>query len=166
MRIPFLIIICIILVYCDGGLAPPELLTGISGTLYFAGTWPPADSLNNLLLFASSIWPLDSAKVVNGLLKNPSTIFVYPGLNDHLPYYVDSIRYTFPLDPGTYRYIGVIQQIKSDFLINGIRVFRVVGFFKDSSDSSQPGVVVVNNVEVVSGINFTVDFHNPPAQPF
>ena len=47
MKSIVLIIICILLTSCDGGLAPPPPVElGFSGTVYFTpGSWPPADSL-------------------------------------------------------------------------------------------------------------------------
>jgi hypothetical protein len=47
-----------------------------------------------------------------------------------------------------------------------MRVFRVVGFYKDAADLSQPGSVVVNDSSQVKEINIQVDFRNPPPQPF
>lgn len=169
MRLLVLITFCFALSSCEGGLAPPPPIElGFSGIVYFTpNAWPPSDSLFNLLIFASQIYPLDSAKVVDGLFQTPYTIFVYPSLTQSLPLdKADSISYSFPLPPGTYKYVGIIQQIDPDFLFRGIRVFRVVGFYKDSTNLSQPGSVEVNDREQVKGINIFVDFQNPPPQPF
>ncbi len=167
MRCFVLIILCLMLVSCDGGLAPlPPVELGFSGTVYFTpGSWP-ADSLVSLWIFASQIYPLDSAKVYSGLFDSPNTIFLYPSLTSSLPFYIDSLQYSFPLHSGTYKYIGVIQQTNSDLKGQGIRVFRVVGFYKDRINPLLPGVVEVNDTLQVKGININVDFRNPPAQPF
>jgi hypothetical protein len=157
-----------LLVSCDGGLAPPPPVElGFSGTVYFTpGSWP-TDSLINLWIFASQIYPLDSATAFAGLFSNPPTIFVYPSMSGSLlPFFADSIPYSFPLHSGTYKYIGVIQQVSSDLINHGIRVFRVVGFYKDPSNLLQPGSVIVNDNYQVKGINIDVDFRNPPPQPF
>jgi hypothetical protein len=164
-----LIILCLLLAACDGGLAPPPPMElGFSGTVYFTpGAWPPSDSLISLLIFASQTYPLDSAKVYSGLFSSPSTIFAYPSLGGSLPLSeVDSIPYSFPLHSGTYKYVGVIQQVSFDLVNRGIRVFRVVGFYKDPTNLSQPGTVEVNDDAQVKGINIDVDFRNPPQQPF
>ena len=111
------------LVSCDDGLAPPAPVElGFSGTVYFApGSWP-TDSLVSLWIFASQIYPLDSAKVYSGLFASPNTIFLYPSITSTLPLFeVDSLQYSFSLDPGTYKYIGVIQQTNSDFRAHGDR---------------------------------------------
>lgn len=163
MRIPLIVILCLVFVACDGGLAPPPPL-GFGGTVHFAnGSWP-TDSLFNLWIFASEIYPLDSAKVFSGLFGSQTTIFLYPNISQSLPFNVDSIPYSFPLQSGTYYYVGVIQQVNSN--ITSIRAFRVVGFYRDSTNSSQPGVVEVNDQYQVKGIDINVDFRNPPPQPF
>jgi hypothetical protein len=156
-------IICVLLIACDGGLAPPPPAEfGFSGTVYFTGQWP-SDNLLSIWIFASQIYPLDSTKVVSGLLQTPKTIFLYPSFSESLPFNVDSIPYSFPLRSGSYKYIGIIQQISA---FTSIRAFRVVGFYKDSTDASKPGIVEVNDREPVKGINIEVDFQNPPPQPF
>jgi hypothetical protein len=169
MRLLVLIILCLVLAACDGGLAPPPPAEpGFSGTVYFTpGSWPPADSLVSIMIFASKIYPLDSAAVVAGLFSNPPAIFLYPSISSSLqPFFVDSILYFFPLHSGTYKYIGVVQQISSDILNRGIRVLRVVGFYKDSTNLSQPDSVIVSDAGRVKEINIHVDFRNPPPQPF
>ena len=45
-------------------------------------------------------------------------------------------------------------------------IFRVVGFYKNPSNLSQPGTVIVDETSQVKEINIQVDFRNPPAQPF
>jgi hypothetical protein len=169
MKFFFLILLCVLLLSCDGGLAPlPPVELGFSGTVYFTpGSWPPADSLVSLMIFASKIYPLDSATVYAGLFSSPPAIFLYPSMSESLhPFNVDSIPYSFPLGSGSYKYIGVIQQTSNDLVTRGIRIFKVVGFYKDSINRSQPGAVMVNEFSQVKGINMDVDFRNPPPQPF
>lgn len=167
MKLLLLLIICIFIIDCDGGLAPPPpVQLGFSGTVHFApGYWPPSDSLYSLWIFASQIYPLDSTKVFAGLFGTPITIFLYPSVNQSLSLVAsDSISYTFPLKAGTYKYVGVIQQVNPSLF--NIRAFRVVGFYRDSVDASQPGVVEVNDSYQIRGIDIDVDFRNPPPQPF
>ena len=168
MKFAFVILVCLLLASCDAGLAPPPPAEiGFSGTVYFtSGSWPPADSLVSLWVFASKNYPLDSAAVFTGLFSAPPTILLYPDMSKSLPFFVDSITYMFPLPLGTYKYVGVIQQTSSDLLTRGIRVFRVVGFFKDPAAPAQPGMVTVNESSPSNGINIQVDFHNPPPPPF
>lgn len=164
-----LLIIWIFLAGCDGGLSPtPSAEPGLSGTVYFAkNTWPgtPAspDSLVNLWIFASMDYPLDSNSVLTGILYSPPRIFVYPSLDQNLPSYVDSVQYFFPLKTAFYKYIGIIQHTQPDF---NIRSFRVVGFAKSVSDSTQPLQVEIREGQIVSGVNISVNFYKLPPQPF
>ena len=82
MKFLILIILCLLLASCDGGLAPPPPIEpGFSGTIYFkSGSWPPADSLVSIMIFASKIYPLDSATAYAGIFSNPPTIFFYPDI--------------------------------------------------------------------------------------
>jgi len=162
------IFLCLLFVSCDGGLEPPPPVEpGLSGSILFTqSTWPPADSLTSIMLVASKIYPLDSAMVFSGLFSNPPSIFLYPEIGKSLPFFVDSISFVFPLHSGTYKYIGVIQQVSSDILTRGIRVFKVVGFYKDPNNLSLPGSVIINENSQTTGIHIQVDFRNPPPQPF
>lgn len=166
-----LLVLCAIAwMSCNGGLSPtPSPKPGISGTVYFApGTWPGSpsspDSLSNLWIFASQVYPLDSSLVINGLFSSPPTIYLYPSLVENLPFYQDSVQYSFALPPGTYKYIGVIQHISPDY--NSIRTLRVVGMAKDPANPTIPLRAQVVDGSITAGININVDFHNPPPQPF
>ncbi len=158
-----------VMIGCDGGLSPtPPPKPGISGTVYFAkGTWPgtPAspDSLTNLWIFASQIYPLDSNIVFNGLFSDPPSIFVYPSLVANLPLYVDSVNYFFSVPLGDYKYIGVIQHVAASF---SVRSMRVIGFARNPADTAQPLQVRVSAGSVAGGVNIFADFHDPPPQPF
>jgi hypothetical protein len=168
MKIISILIISLVMLSCDGGLAPTsQSLLGFSGKIYATpGSWPPSDSLVSLWVFASQIYPVDSAKVYDGLFSLSPKIFLYPSMNGSLPFYFDSITYSFSVQSGTYKYIGVIQQVNSDLPTYGIRALRVVGFYKDSLNPLMPGSIVVNNDVQVKEINIQVDFNNPPPPPF
>lgn len=167
----FILVLCSVAwMSCNGGLSPtPPPTPGISGVVRFAsGTWPGTptapDSLWNLWVFASQVYPLDSASVIGGLFSSPPTIYLYPSVTQNLPLYVDSLSFTFPLPLGTYKYIGVIQHIAPDF--STIRKLRVVGVANDPANPSTPLRVQVLAGSVSGGIIINVDFHNPPPQPF
>lgn len=150
---------------CEPGLTPPpEVRPGFGGTIYFQnGTWPPADSLLNLWLFASEIYPLDSASVFTGLFSNPPLILLYPATDQNLPFFVDSVSYAFSLPPGTYKYVGVLQRYANEF---SVRSLRVVGIYGTTSDPPLPIPVIVSESQFISGIDMKVNFHKPPPQPF
>lgn len=161
----FLFVVAVVLISCEGGLEPlPPVEPGFSGTIRFApNSWPPVDSLVNLWVFASQIYPLDSTKVFPGLFGQPQTIFYYPTDSARIAFNVDSVSYSFPVPPATYRYIGVVQRFRNDL---NIRSFRVVGFYYSPSKPDQPRFITILDGEQVAGIDMSVDFYNPPVQPF
>lgn len=167
----WVLVLCVVSVAgCNGGLSPtPAPKPGIGGTIYFAkGTWPGTpvtpDSLANLWIFASEVYPLDSSLVVSGLFSSTPTIFLYPSFVANLPFYVDSVQYFFPLPLGFYKYIGVIQHI--DPFSFSISSLRVVGVAKNPADTTQPLQVNITQGSVTTGVDLHVDFRNPPPQPF
>jgi len=163
-RILFLVLAALIL-SCDHGLAPPPAVEpGFGGTIYFEkGSWPSADSLVNLWVFASQVYPLDSLKVFQGLFSNPPSIYLYPGFDKNLPFFADSVSYSFNLPPATYFYVGVIQRISNDI---NIRSMKVVGMYGTSDSPPLPIPVVVNESDFLPGVNIRVNFRKPPPQPF
>lgn len=165
MRIVAALACCFVLLSCGPGLTPPpDVEPGFSGTIHFEpSTWPPQDSLYSLWIVASQIYPLDSVKIFAGLFSTPPSIFVHPGFTASLPFFVDSVSYSFPLPPGTYRYVGVLQQFREEI---SIRSLRVVGLYGTETVPPQPVEVRVNDFEFVEGINMRVNFHKLPPQPF
>jgi hypothetical protein len=163
----FLLVIVAIVEGCDGGLAPlPPAKPGFSGTVYFeSATWPPPDSVVNLWLFVSRIYPLDSAKVFNGLINGSISVFPAPDTSSitdpRTP--VSSVSYEYPLSAGQYLYAGVIQRLRSDF---NIRSFRVIGVYSEQGQPAQPATFEVPAQGIVSGIDIFVNFDQPPTQPF
>jgi len=161
----FLLWMMVLFLSCDGGLTvPADIEPGIGGTVFFAqGTWPPADSLQGLWLFASIEYPLDSSRIIAGVLVEPRTIFLFPSLQESLPFFIDSVRFDFHLQPGTYKYIGVIQQLRPEL---EVRNFRIVGVLPSPADSSLPRLVTIRYDEFVNGLRLDVNFAQPPPQPF
>jgi hypothetical protein len=159
MKRILLVAIAVTALSCDHGLAPlPSVQPGFGGIVSFEkNTWP-ADSLVNLWIFASQVYPLDSAKVFGGLLSSPATIFVYS-----LPFNVDSVSYTFNLPPATYKYVGVVQHLTNDFTIHSL---RVVGLYGTNDVPPVPIPVEVNDRTFPTGIDMRVNFRKPPPQPF
>lgn len=147
---------------CDGGLTLPEVEPGIAGTITVVSPWPPEDSVKTLWLFASQIYPLDSATVVSGIIQG--TIVVYPSLNQSLPYNVNVQSFRFPLQPATYLYIGVLQRFGSSFV--DPKSYRVVGVLEDPGNPLLPRAVTVRPEEEITGLMIIVDFYDLPPQPF
>lgn len=163
MKLLLVISASIILWSCDGGLTlPPDVQPGIEGTISVSGPWPLADSVKSLWIFASQIFPLDSSKVVAGIIDG--RISVFPSVSETLPYNVNLQQFNMPLLPGTYYYIGVLQR-HGDNLVNPDS-YTVVGVLWDESNPSNPRTVTVGDFQVISGLTIQVDFHNLPPQPF
>jgi hypothetical protein len=140
MKILSSISIAFLLMSCDGGLTlPPDVEPGIIGTMEVSGPWPPVDSVKTLWLFASQIFPIDSTKVVTGILDG--RIVVYPSLSQSLPYNVSSQPFQMALPPSRYLYIGVLQR-------HGDNLFDPASY------------------RVVGVLSIQIDFYNLPPQPF
>ncbi|HAL55261.1 MAG TPA: hypothetical protein DCP63_01985 [Bacteroidetes bacterium] len=162
----FLATLCLfLLASCEPGLTPPpEVEPGLGGTILFEkGTWPRQDSLFNLWVFASKIYPLDSSKIFTGLFSEPPAIYIHPSFEKNLPFFVDSTVYSFALPAGTYKYIGVLQRFREEISVGSL---RVVGLYGSNSIPPEPLQVTVEDFQFVRGVNMKVNFHKPPRQPF
>jgi len=149
---------------CDHGLAPlpvePEAVkAGFGGVIRYIGKWPPPDSLKDLRLVAFLNFPPQDivSEVISGKAK------VYPPLGESsLPFNVDSTRYEFFVDPGTYQYIAVAQQYGPNVFAD----WKAVGMYHTTSEPNQPASVTVPPNVFVTGIDIMVDFDHLPRQPF
>ncbi len=162
------VLLCAITVAaCNDGLEPtPPPNPGFVGQVRFVpGTWPSTDSLAQIQLwiFAARTVPHDSASIVNGILMSPVTIFLYPSLSTPLPTAVDSLDYTFHVPTGSYQYLGVLQHFGADFAISS---FKVVGIYQNPDAPGVPLPLTVSDVALARDVNITVNFHQPPPQPF
>ncbi|MBM4161443.1 MAG: hypothetical protein FJ217_10125 [Ignavibacteria bacterium] len=165
MRIVGVVFLVFLFLSCEPGLTvPPEVEPGFGGIVFFEkGTWPPQDSLFNLWVFASQIYPLDSLKVFEGLFADPPRIYLYPAIDRNLPLFVDSTSYAFALPPANYLYVGVLQRFASEITV---RSLRVVGLYGTPDNPPLPIPVVVSGSQFIDGIDIRVNFHKPPPQPF
>ncbi|MEX1139310.1 MAG: hypothetical protein WEB33_06515 [Bacteroidota bacterium] len=162
MKILFLFSLLIIFLSCDGGLTlPPDVQPGIEGTITLSGSWPPEDSVKSLWIFASQIFPLDSSKVVAGIIDG--RISIYPSVTETLPYNVSPQQFNMPLLPGTYFYIGVLQRHGD---LANLDSYDVVGVLRDDVNPMNPRSISVGDFQVISGLAIQIDFYNLPPQPF
>jgi hypothetical protein len=147
---------------CDHGLAPPEenMRTAISGLITYQN-WPSPDSLKDLRLIVFQNYPPRDIifEVTSGRAH------VYPPLGaSGLEFYVDSSRYILNLSPGHYQYVVVAQQYGDNLYSD----WRAVGQYDTtgvSNDSIPSSIDVIENC-ITENINISVDFDNPPVQPF
>lgn len=154
----------VLLAGCDGGLDPTKLPPDahISGKLIVRGgrqTYPPPDSLRDLRVVAFRTLPRDSsilAAILNGQAYYTQTPVI------------DSSSYTITIpftdqtpDPLELQYIAVAQQYGPNVLSD----WRVVGVYAQDSLWT-PKSVVIGRGEQRTDIDITIDFRNPPPQPF
>ncbi len=148
---------------CNKGIeSEPQVATGpgaMTGLITYRN-WPTPDSLRDLRIVAFRNFP--PGDIVSEVLQ--SRAVVYPPLGDTalVPFFVDSLRYKFMLDEGTYAYVVVAQQFGPNVLAD----WRPVGQYDLDNDLSIPSPVTVPAADTVRNINITVDFVNRPPTPF
>lgn len=157
-------LLALLLCHCNGGLDPTALPPNaeLGGRLTVRGgneSYPPRDSILDLRVVAFRTMPRDSSIIAAVLAGQayftPTSI-------------LDSTRYTISIsftegtpEPLRLEYIAVAQQYGP----NVFRDWRVVGVY--ASDSLwTPKAVVLTRGERRSDIDITIDFRNPPPQPF
>jgi hypothetical protein len=148
---------------CDKGVSPsaesPPPVGYMSGTIRYQN-WPPNDSLIDLRIVAFSLFP--PSNIVNEVLAGRAA--VYPPLGDSalVPFYVDSLSYTFSLSPGEYQYVAVAQQFGPNITAD----WRAVGQYDLDSNLTVPSPVTIVANDSTSHVDINVDFSNPPPPPF
>ena len=159
----FFIIVFIWPQSCDHGLAPSDaeevISTGIRGTIEYSNTWPADSTLFNLKLVVFKEIPIDSTQVITDVISGEATVFP-ENLSENLPYYVDSTPYGLTLEPGYYAYIVVVQQYGT------IYQWQVVGQYDETPADSLPTGITVFADSMLTDIDISVDWNNPPFQPF
>lgn len=160
--------ICFINLSCDHGLAPPpkeKIEQGISGTIYYKGKFP--DSLKEHRLFAAKMFRKFRSmnEIMTLILSGSDSIQIYPSILQS-PLSLtkeDSIKYKFVLPPALYRYIAVAQTSGAIF---DSSKWRIVGVFSIDTINWSPRPILVGKGAFVDSVNITVDYNNPPPQPF
>jgi len=147
---------------CDEGLkpVPAYVPSGTLSGLITYHNWPPRDSLVNLRIVAFTEFP--PTDIVFSVLQGIAA--VYPSIGDTalIPFYVDSLRYSFVVRAGHYPYVVVAQQFGPDVMKN----WRVVGQYDLDTNLAVPEAIDVPDRGVVKDVNINVDFTNLPPQPF
>lgn len=156
------------IISCEHGLAPPpkEIIEqGITGTIYYKGTFP--DSLKEHRLFAAKMYRKFRSmnEIMMLILSGSDSIQIYPPIIQPSLSLTkeDSIKYRFVLEPVLYRYIAVAQTTGAIF---DSSKWKIVGVYSLDSINWDPRPILVGNGSFVDSINITVDYNNPPPQPF
>ncbi len=161
-KLLLLLSVSLLSVGCDEeGLNPDEFQEpGFSGTITFAGTIPPRDSIDDLRVVAVPYFPIDTtvAELITKILNQ--TIPYSGSLSDQVAANT-AIQYEMFVKPDTFKYVAVAQLFNS---ANPFQDWRVVSIYGNSATNPSP--VVVIDGEMKKNINFSVDFYNLPPQPF
>jgi hypothetical protein len=154
---------------CDDGLAPfdESQPSGFSGIIRFKN-WPPPDSVQELRVVAFFELPTDSAGLLNVLLAGGAAVYPPVGTKG-LTQYVDSLPYTFTniesspsLQVAVYKYVVIAQKYGSNIFTD----WKPAGVYTLTPGTFEPAPVRVLFHRVIAGIDFDVDFHNPPPKPW
>ncbi|MDP2209459.1 MAG: hypothetical protein Q8K98_11930 [Bacteroidota bacterium] len=156
------------IISCDHGLAPPpkeKIEQGISGTIYYRGAFP--DSLKEHRLFAAKMDRKFRSmnEIMTLILSGSDSIQIYPSILQS-PLSLtkeDSIKFRFVLPPALYKYLAVAQTTGAIF---DSSQWKIVGVYSLDSINWVPRPILIGSGEFVDSINITVDYNNPPPQPF
>ena len=162
--IPILIIISAMFCGCGGGIEPAPVQPedqkpGFSGKISFIGDWPDSITRTHLVVFKNAINSAGDFNAFN---------IAYVSLE--IPYGVTEFNYSsidssyLDIFPGEYKYVSVAQS-KTPQLLLDRKAWTVAGLYYSNSDTTKPGVLVINQTGVTTGINIICDFNNPPPQP-
>jgi hypothetical protein len=144
---------------CNEGLKPhavesdhcPSSLQGICGTVTFRGALPESTDVVYVVVYA--VFP-----------KSQNDLFTFQPLPPPTLALDSASRagpqpFTIALPNGTYQWVlaawkkqGTLSPQNADSLL------REAGYYRNPSDTTQPGVVIVNGQ--ATGIDFVVDFTN------
>jgi hypothetical protein len=154
--------VLVVLAACGRGLEPEPIcapnLVGLCGTLRFRGTRP--DSTDAIFIAAYLTFP----QTCNDLINNRRPVI--PG---SVPYTDSAAAYSVALDPGTYHWIVAVWKKLGTLTISpqDTALLRVAGYYRNPTDSTQPGVVPVSNGPAAGDIDFMVNFDSlRPATDF
>ncbi len=145
---------------CGAGLEPEPIcaptLVGVCGTLRFRGTIP--DSTDDVFVVAYATFPQNCDDLINNLRSFSS-----------VPHNDSVAAYSVELSPGAYQWvlsvwkkIGMLTLTTADTAL-----LRVAGYYRNPTDTTQPGVITVPQGGAAGGIDFVADFDTlQPATDF
>ena len=140
---------------CDEGLVPvplcPPGLVGICGRVTFRGALP--DSTDLVYVVAYATFPASQNELFTFQPLSPPTLRL-----DSLARATPQ-SYALNLPPGTYHWVlAAWKKLGTLSPQNADNLLREAGFYRDPTDTSKAGTVVVGGA--VTGVDFTVDFTN------
>ncbi|MBU0558276.1 MAG: hypothetical protein KJ799_05010 [Bacteroidetes bacterium] len=155
-------ILFLLLVSCDGGLAPVEesTATGFRGRITFKGNWPVEFTQTHIVLFKD---PLNSAGDFN-ILNLKFVGNAIPAGSTEYFFTTDGNALINDVKAGEYSYLAVAQS-KSIILSLTRDAWEIIGLYSDAADPNMPAKVIVPESAMVDSVNIVCDFDNPPVQP-
>jgi hypothetical protein len=151
-------LLALVALACNDGLQPTPVPTscpagfrGVCGTITFRGALP--DSTDKLYVVAYQAFP----QSINDLFTFqpvPPPELPQPSPGD------STTTYTLPLPNGQYHWVlAVWKKVGTLSVANADSLLREAGYYRDPSDSTQAGLVIVNATGT-DHINFVMDFTN------
>jgi hypothetical protein len=164
-------LVAIFAVSCDGGLRPPEIppVTSISGTIRYVGgkaSWPRRDSVWTVRVVGFRQFP--PRDLIGDIFQGRA--FFTPAalqLDSTLPLFADSARYSLVFGdsiPTSIQYLSVAMLIDTARLLQ-TSGWRVIGVYSANGNQREPSTIPITRGKDHQA-NITVDFKNPPPQPF
>jgi hypothetical protein len=143
---------------CDKGISPEEV-AGFSGVINFIGDWPDSIARTHIVVFEN---PLNSINDFNPFNLRYVSLEIPYGTRTYKYNSADSAY--VPINAGAYSYVAVAQSKKLQLSLDRKDWF-VAGVYYNGIDTTKPGKLVIPENTMVTNINITVDFNNPPSQP-
>jgi hypothetical protein len=167
-----LVVTFVIAASCDEGLRPPPIppVTSISGTVRYAGgraAWPQRrDSVWTVRVVGFRQFP--PMDLIGDILQGRAYFTPQAlAIDSTLPLYADSAQYSLILPdepPARIEYLCVAMLVDTAKLLTTAG-WRVIGVYSTNANIQQSAPLnVVYGRDVRA--NITVDFRNPPPQPF
>ena len=160
--LPPLLVAAALLAACGSGLEPEPIcatsLVGLCGTVRFHGTIP--DSTDNVFVAAYVTFPQTCTDLINN--RRP----LIPG---SVPYTDSVADYSVELPPDTYHWVLAVWKKTGTLTLTSAdtALLRVAGYYRSTTDSTQPGIVTVTSGPAAGDINFRVEFDSlRPATDF
>jgi hypothetical protein len=157
---------------CDEGLKPPPIppVTSISGMIRYVGgraSWPQRrDSVWTVRVVGFRQFP--PMDLISDILQGRAYFTPQAlAIDSTLPLYADSARYSLILPdepPARIEYLCVAMLVDTAKLLT-TQGWRVIGVYSTNANIQMPGQLSVIYGRDVQA-NITVDFKNPPPQPF
>ena len=150
---------------CDTGLTPLDEPSGFGGTIRFTN-WPPPDSCRELRLVAFETYPSDSNNILLALISGQAVF--YPALGDTgIRRFTDSVSYEWTtkktsLQVKKYDYVVLAWRYGANILSD----WKPAGVFTTKPNSFEPAPLRILLHRIVTKIDFSVDFRNPPPKPW